>query len=51
MPVIHEAIYWLPSLKENVWLDTVSFIVIASPVCYASDEAKCKSSQSNQGEG
>ena len=25
-------------MKDNVWTDTVSFIIIASPVCYASDE-------------
>ena len=48
--VTGEAIYWLPSMKDNVWIDTVSFITIASPVCYASDETKCKSSQSNEDE-
>ena len=46
--VTGEAIYWLPSMKDNVWIDTVSFITIASPVCYVSDETKCKSSQSNE---
>ena len=48
--VTGEAIYWLPSMKDNAWIDTVSFITIASPVCYASDETKCKSSQSNEDE-
>ena len=52
MFVIYEAIYCLPSMKDdNIWIDTVSFIVIASPVWYASDGAKYKSSQINQREG
>ena len=38
-------------MKDNVRIDTVSFIFIAFPVCYRSDETKCKSSQSNQREG
>ena len=38
-------------MKDNVWIDTASLIVIASPACYASDETKCKTSQSNQREG
>ena len=38
-------------MKDNVWIDAVSFIAIASLVCYSSDETKCKFSQSNQQEG
>ena len=38
-------------MKDNVWIDTVSFIAIAFTVCYGSDETKCKSSQSNQQDG
>ena len=48
--VIHEAIDWLSSLKDNVWVDRVSFIIIPYPVCYFSDETKCKSSQNNKRE-
>ena len=36
-------------MKDNVWIDTVSFIVIA--FSDGSDETKCKSSQNNQREG
>ena len=36
-------------MKDNVWIDTVSFIVIAFPD--GSDETKRKSSQNNQREG
>ena len=38
-------------MKDNVWIDTVSFIAIAFPACYASDETKCKACQSNKREG
>ena len=34
--VIHKAIYYLPSTKDNLWMDTVSFIVTTSPSCQTS---------------
>ena len=34
--VTHEAIYCLPSMNDNVWMDIVSFIATAFPLCYAS---------------
>ena len=37
-PVIHQAIYWLPLMNDNVWIGTVNIIVTASSVCYASDK-------------
>ena len=38
-------------MKDNVRIDTVSFIAIVFPACYASDETKCKASQINKREG
>ena len=34
--VIHKAIYYLPSTKDNLLMDTVSFIVTTSPSCQTS---------------
>ena len=34
--VTHEAIYCLPPMKDNAWINTVSLIVTTSPFCYAS---------------